>query len=120
MSSQQKLNKNINVKSNYNNENIENENIKNENIENENMENININLLTNKINELYDDAFKCIYEIIKRNDEKIITTKNYYLVNLDNVSHKTLKELDDFMNYLDISFNNISNDEQERLKLKMN
>lgn len=79
---------------------------------------ININQLTNKINELYDDAFKTVYEIIKNNEEKMITTKNYYLVNLDNVSQKTLQELNNFMNYLDTSYIHLTNDEMEKNKLK--
>jgi CRISPR/Cas system CSM-associated protein Csm2 small subunit len=83
-----------------------------------NTEIMNINLLTNKINDLYDDAFKCIYEIVKLNNETIIKTKNYFLVNLDNVSQKTLKELSDFLNYLDASFDHLTNDEIEKNKLR--
>jgi CRISPR/Cas system CSM-associated protein Csm2 small subunit len=83
-----------------------------------NTEIMNINLLTNKINDLYDDAFKCIYEIILKNNETIIKTKNYYLVNLDNVSKKTLQELSNFLNYLDASLDHLTNDEIEKNKLR--
>jgi hypothetical protein len=80
--------------------------------------NININSLTNKINELYDDSFKSVYEIVKRNNEQIIKTKNYYLVNLDNVKDSTLRELADFLKYLDVSFEYLTNDENEKNKLR--
>jgi hydrogenase maturation factor len=79
---------------------------------------INLNILTNKINELYDDAFKSIYEIVKNNDETVIKTKNYYLVNLDNVSTKTIVELNNFINYLDASFNHLTDIEQEKNRLR--
>lgn len=105
---------NLNDDNKLNNSNSDN-NVTNSRIEN----NININQLTNKINDLYDDAFKSVYQIIKNNNEKIITTKNYYLINLDNVSQKTLKELNDFIIYLDTSYLHLTNDEVEKNKLKI-
>lgn len=81
--------------------------------------NINLNILTNKINDLYDEAFNTIYTIIKNNEENIIKTNNYYLVDLDNVSSKTLTELQNYIDYLDSSYNFINNDENEKNKLKM-
>lgn len=81
--------------------------------------NINLNILTNKINDLYDEAFNTIYTIIKNNKENIIKTNNYYLVDLDNVSSKTLTELQNYIDYLDSSYNFINNDENEKNKLKM-
>lgn len=81
--------------------------------------NINLNILTNKINDLYDEAFNTIFTIIKNNEENIIKTNNYYLVDLDNVSSKTLTELQNYIDYLDSSYNFINNDENEKNKLKM-
>ena len=105
---------------NINNNNLTDNNLIDNNVNNLRIENnININQLTNKINDLYDDAFKSVYQIIKNNNEKIITTKNYYLINLDNVSQKTLKELNDFIIYLDTSYLHLTNDEVEKNKLKI-
>jgi CRISPR/Cas system CSM-associated protein Csm2 small subunit len=84
----------------------------------DNVNDININSLTNKINDLYDDAFKSVYEIVKRNNETIIKTKNYYLVNLDNVKTETIKELSSYLKYLDVSFDHLTNDENEKNKLR--
>lgn len=81
-------------------------------------EQINLNTLTEKINGLFDDAFKTVYQIIKNNEEKYIKTKNYYLVNLDTVSKKTIEDLNNYINYLDVSYDYLNNDESEKDKLK--
>ena len=52
---------------------------------------ISLDTLTNKINNLYDNAYKTIYTIIKNNDEVIVSTNNYYLIDLDNVKEKQFK-----------------------------
>lgn len=82
------------------------------------MNDINLNILTNKINELYDDGFKSVFKIIQKNDEKYIKTKNYYLIDLDNVKQETLIELNNFINYLDETYKNLKTYEIEKNKLK--
>ena len=82
------------------------------------MTDINLNILTNKINELYDDGFKSVFKIIKKNNEKYIKTKNYYLIDLDNVKQETLIELNNFINYLDETYKNLKNYELKKNKLK--
>lgn len=79
---------------------------------------INLNVLTEKINNLYNDGFKTIYEILKNNEENIIHTKKYYLINLDNVKNKTLIALHDYIHYLEDSFNKLDDEEKEREKLR--
>ena len=87
-------------------------------INNNSNEQINLNTLTEKINNLFDDAFKTVYQIIKDNEEKYIKTKNFYLVNLDTVSKKTINDLNNYINYLDDSYEYLNNDEAEKTKLK--
>ena len=82
------------------------------------MTDINLNILTNKINELYDDGFKSVFKIIQKNNEKYIKTKNYYLIDLDNVKQETLIELNNFINYLDETYKNLKTYEIEKNKLK--
>lgn len=79
---------------------------------------INLNILTDKINNLYNDGFKTIYEILKNNGENIIHTKKYYLINLDNIKNETLVSLDNYINYLEDSFNKLDDEEKEREKLR--
>ena len=79
---------------------------------------INLNILTDKINNLYNDGFKTIYEILKNNEENIIHTKKYYLINLDNIKNETLVALDNYINYLEDSFNKLDDEEKEREKLR--
>lgn len=83
-----------------------------------NTDKINLNILTDKINKLYDDGFKTIYKIIKNNEEQYVKTKHYYLVNLDDVNNDTLTKLNDYINYLDNLYDYLSNDENKKIKLK--
>lgn len=78
------------------------ENNENNNINyNEEQNNININYLANRINELENEAFKTIFDIIKLNNEKYNKTNKYYLVDLNNVSNKTLIDLNNYIKYMD-------------------
>ena len=80
---------------------------------------ISLDTLTNKINNLYDNAYKTIYTIIKNNDEVIISTNNYYLIDLDNVKEKTIQDLKNYLKYLDDTDNEININENEKNKIKM-
>lgn len=80
---------------------------------------ISLDTLTNKINNLYDNAYKTIYTIIKNNDEVIVSTNNYYLIDLDNVKEKTIQDLKNYLKYLDDTDNEININENEKNRIKM-
>lgn len=57
--------------------------------------------LVKKINNLDLTAYNTIYKILKNNNENLEKTNKFYLVDLNNVSEKTIKELINYVDYLD-------------------